>query len=81
MRELDHFDKQLPFFSVEMEGDVISTFNMQKPVPNPLEFINLAYAGTTLVGHVSPIPSTILDISFTFVVSSFNAQLEPMKHK
>lgn len=51
-----HGHEQLPFVFEEMEGALMSTFNIKKPV---LEIINLEYSFTTIVGQVIPVPSTI----------------------
>lgn len=58
-----HGDYQLPFVFAKMEDSVVGTLNIQKPVPRPPENINLEDSFTTRVGHVAPVPLTILYMS------------------
>lgn len=51
-----HGDDQLPFAFTKMEDAVISTLNIQKPVPLQLKFINLEDSFTTRIGHVAAVP-------------------------
>lgn len=64
----------LPFVFVEMEASVMNMLNIQKPSPPPLQNINSEDAGTNRVGHVTPVPSTIQDMSVTFGATSQNVQ-------
>lgn len=56
------FEDPFLFVLAEREDDFMSTQNIQKPFPHPLEIINLEDAGTTHVGHVTQVPSTIQDM-------------------
>lgn len=59
-----------------MEDDVMRMLKIQNPAPPPLEIIDLDDASTTRVGHLTPVPSTIQDMSIKFGSSSLNALSE-----
>lgn len=60
---------------------MLSTLNIQNPVPPPLEVTDMEDACITWVGHITPVPSAIQDMSNTFSASSLNEQSASMKRK
>ena len=64
----------LPFAFCEMDDEVMKTLNIPKPVPPPLEIINIEDASTERVGRVTPTVATLLDRS---VLYRGNASDEP----
>ena len=62
----------LPFLFCKMDAKVMETLKVEKPVPPPLEVINVDDAAADRVGHVTTIPADIDDLSISFGASSLS---------
>lgn len=56
----------LPFKFSEFDEEVIKTLNIEKPVPQTLEVINVEDADATRFGHVTPIQPSLHAMYITF---------------
>ena len=67
-------DDGLPYVFAEMDDEAMEILGIAKPVPSPIEVINVDDAGASEVGRVTKIPATMHDPSLMFGANSLNRQ-------
>lgn len=68
---------ELPFVFVEMDDAHMEALGIQKPVPPPLEVINVDDATAAQVGEVTKIPTGLQDASLIFGPDSLGERPQP----